>query len=153
FASAACAGESHVHRQLAQALTCGVPALETVREIAAAGSTRFGDGHAGYEFGEEMDIVSGVVLQDPLIIAGARTHHVVASLATVDYGFDAIVHARFAGDPQPVIDSLGLQPKPDSEGWSLATAAATADEVCPPTIELLPHPEGGFLLGCGWCNG
>jgi hypothetical protein len=143
-----------IHDALRAALVCEGDPLAVVRTLAEDGSSGFAAGHAGFELGVEMDHVAGVVLRDPLEIAGARTSTVVATLVTVYEDFGGLVHARFSGDHAPVVEMLALAGDPEGEGFRRARpTAAEPAAICPPTIELLPLPEGGFLLGCGWCNG
>lgn len=141
-----------VQDALRQALTCEAPPLETVWSYAEAGGSRASEGFVGYQFGEEMDSVSGVALTAPLSIGGASTHNVVASLMSFHTDFSAHVHAQFRGDFQPVVSALNLKPG-ENGTFQRAMPLAAPDEVCPLTIELKPLDDGSFLLGCGWCNG
>jgi hypothetical protein len=154
FALSPAVAATPLHETLRSALACEGDPLDAVRGLAQVGGTAFAQGYAGFELGAEMDHVAGVVLRDPLDIAGARTGTVVATLMSWHAGFGGHVHARFTGDHLPVVESLGLMPDPDGEGFRRSRPVpAEPEAVCPPTIELLPLPDGGFLLGCGWCNG
>lgn len=152
-ATGAQASEADVHASLVQALTCAVSPLDAVQELAAAGNRRANEGFVGYEFGEEMDTVSGVALTSSLQLAGASTSNVVASLANPYEGFGAYVHARFDGDFQTAVKALKLAKSSEDGNYRRAMPAKDADDVCPLTIELKPLEDGQFLLGCGWCNG
>lgn len=147
------AAQADVHRALSQALTCEGSPLDTVGELASAGGSRVGDGFVGFEFGEEMDTVSGVALQSPLSIAGAEASTVIATLMSFHTDFDARVFARFKGDAARAASELDLARDAASGVFRRATTGSGADDVCPPTIELKPLDGGGFLLGCTWCNG
>lgn len=151
----AAAASSELQQQLSGALTCDGSPLDTVNALAEKGSSGFAQGFAGYQFGEEMDLVSGVVLREPLMIGAASTSHVVASLGSFHYGFTGYVFARFAGDPAATIKLLNLSKadKPEGESFVRAMPAQDANDFCPLTIELKALEDGGFLLGCGWCNG
>lgn len=154
LALAGAAPAATAHETLRAALACEGDPLQAVRSLAATGSAGFAEGHAGFELGAEMDHVAGVVLREPLVIAGASTGTVVASLMSWHEGFGGHVHARFSGDHLPVVALLGLERAADGAGFRRPRPAADEpDAVCPPTVELLPLPDGGFLLGCGWCNG
>lgn len=146
---------NEIQQQLSGALTCDGSPLETVNALAEQGSGGFAQGYAGYQFGEEMDLVSGVVLREPLMIGAASTSHVVASLGSFHFGFTGYVFARFAGDPVAVVTLLNLSKsdKPEGETFVRAMPAVDDNDVCPPTIELKALDDGSFLLGCGWCNG
>lgn len=147
------ASPSDVHRALTQALTCEGSPLDIVGELAAAGGSRSGEGFVGFEFGEEMDMVTGVALQSPLEVAGARTHSVIGSLMSFHTDFNAQVFARFSGDSAGAVKELGLVHDDATGLYRRAAAGMGADDVCPPTIELKRLEGGGFLLGCTWCNG
>jgi hypothetical protein len=153
IAAPAASDASDVHDALIRAITCQAPPLDVVRDLADAGSSRFADGHAGYEIGQEMDTISGVVLGSPLVIGGASTHNVVASLMGMHEGFAAHVHARFSGDHRQAVVELGLEQQEPGGSYVRAMPTTDADDICPLTIELRPLEDGGFLLGCGWCNG
>lgn len=152
-ATAAQASEAEVHASLVQALTCAVSPLDVVQELAAAGNHRASEGFVGYDFGEEIDTVSGVALTTSLELAGASTSNVVGSLAYPYEGFGAYVHARFDGDFQAAVKQLKLTKSKDDGDYQRAMPAKDPEDVCPLTIELKPLENGQFLLGCGWCNG
>ncbi len=152
-ATGAPASEAEVHASLVQALTCAASPLDVVQELAAVGNGRASEGFVGYEFGGEMDSVSGVALIRSLHLAGASTSNVVASLANPYEGFGAYVHARFDGDFQTAAKALKLARSGAQGNYQRAMPAKDADDVCPLTIELKPLEDGQFLLGCGWCNG
>jgi len=138
------------------ALTCDGDPLSTLQTLAAEGSAGFDRGHAGFEFGEEIDTKSVVVLREPLVIAGASTTGVIGGPAHLREDFGALVQARFDGDWKPVAKALKLAPAGDGNLQRRALendSSGSPNEVCPMTIELLPLDDGGFLLGCGWCNG
>lgn len=147
------AAQDDVHQALSQALICAGSPLDTVGELASAGSSRAGEGFVGFEFGEEMDTVSGVALHSPLSIAGAETSAVIATLMSFHTDFDARVFARFVGDSARAANELDLVRDAASGLYRRATPGSGPDDVCPPTIELKPLDGGGFLLGCTWCNG
>lgn len=154
LAPGAQAAESDANHALREALVCaGNDPLSAVQALAAHGSTRFDDGYAGYEIGEEIDTQSIVLLRTPVTIAGATTHAVVAGPSPAYEAFEALIHARFAGDWRPVAAELKLVPQAGSDVLQRATGTVSDDVVCPPTIQLRPLDDGGFLLGCGWCNG
>ena len=137
------------------ALSCEGDPLSTLQALAADGSAGFERGHAGFEFGEEIDTKSVVVLREPLVIAGARTTGVIGGPAPLREDFTALVQARFDGDWKPVAQALKLRPAEDGIQRRALTidSSGSLSDVCPMTIELLPLDDGGFLLGCGWCNG
>lgn len=154
LAPGAQAADSAANHALGEALVCaGEDPLSAVQALAAQGSTHFDDGYAGYEIGEEIDTKSIVLLRKPITIAGATTHAVVAGPAAAYEEFEALIHARFAGDWHPVAAELKLAPQAGSDVLQRATEPVTDDIGCPPTIQLKPLKDGGFLLGCGWCNG
>lgn len=148
------AAQSEAKLALREALVCaGEDPLGAVQALAADGSTRFDAGYAGYEIGEEIDTKSIVLLRTPIVLAGATTHAVVAGPAQAYEDFEALIHARFVGDWRAVAAQLELAPQAGSDVLLRAVEAATEETVCPPTIHLKPLDAGGFLLGCGWCNG
>lgn len=149
------AADSDVQQLLRGALTCEGSPLDTVNALAEKGTSGFAQGVAGYQFGEELDLVSGVVLREPLLIGIASTSHVVASLGSFHYGFSGYVFARFDGDPAAAVKLLKLSKsdQPESESYIRAVGEKDPENVCPPTIELKALDDGSFLLGCGWCNG
>ena len=156
LAPCAQATETDANRSLREALTCGGDPLATVQSLAANASAAFDEGYAGYDIGEEIDTKSIVLLRDPIIIAEAQTYAVVGGPAQLRDDFNALVQARFSGDWRPVAAMLQLQPEAD--GGTLVRAldidsSGGATDVCPMTIQLKALEDGGFLLGCGWCNG
>ena len=154
LAPGAQAAESDANQALRDARVCaGHDPLSAVQALAAQGSTHFDDGYAGYEIGEEIDTKSIVLLRTPIAIAGATTHAVVAGPAPAYEAFEALIHARFIGDWHPVAAELKLASQAGSDVLQRATEPESDDVACPPTIQLKPLDDGGFLLGCGWCNG
>jgi hypothetical protein len=145
---------------LTDALLCKGDPLETVRKMAASGSSHFDRGFAAATFGEEMDEMDVIILRSPLEIAGARTSAILRTF-TQGEDFGALVYGRFRGDPHKAVSALKLAPTAKKDGLRLGqftrALAVGADghpeKVCPMTIALTPLPDGTFLLGCGWCNG
>lgn len=142
-----------LHKSLIGALTCAGAPMDLMHDLASAGSARSAEGMVGYEIGEEMDAISGVALTAPLQLGAATTHNVVASMMSFYEGFGGFVHAKFDGDYRPIVTELKLTQAKPGESYKRALPVESADEVCPKTIELFPHADGQFLLGCTWCNG
>lgn len=150
------AAEPEANRTLREALACGGDPLATLQTLAANASTHFDQGFAGYDIVEEIDTRSIVLLREPIVFAKAQTHAVVGAPAQLREDFNALVMARFTGDWRPVAALLELQPEAESGTLVRALAvdsSGTATDVCPMTIQLKALDDGGFLLGCGWCNG
>lgn len=156
LASCVSAAETEANRTLREALICSGDPLGTVQSFAANASAAFDEGYAGYEIGEEIDTKSIVLLREPIVIADAQTYAVVGGPAQLRDDFNALVQARFSGDWRPVAAMLQLQPEADSGTLVRAVgvdSSGSATDVCPMTIQLKALEDGGFLLGCGWCNG
>jgi hypothetical protein len=118
-----------------------------------AGNTRSAEGFVGYQFGEEMDTISGVALTASLKIGTASTHNVITSTMSFHEGFGALVFAQFDGDYKAVVAEYKLKRAKPDESFKRALDVKGPDEVCPMTLELLPQEDGHFLFGCSWCNG
>jgi hypothetical protein len=147
------ASSGDISKSLIGALTCKGEPMDTVTELAMVGNTRSAEGFVGYQFGEEMDTISGVALTKSLKLGAAQTHNVVASIMNFHEGFGAFVFAQFEGDYKPIVAEYKLSRSKPGESFKHALDVKGPDEVCPMTIELLPQEDGHFLFGCSWCNG
>ncbi len=142
--------------ELIKALTCQIDPLQSVRELAKVGSSKYASGFVGYSFGEEMDYTAVIILRSPVVIAGAQANGVVAATANYYADFNGVVHARFTGDYKKVVKALGLAPRESGKSFFKQTKVGRdgkPDNGCPMTIELKVLDDGKFVLGCGWCNG
>lgn len=145
-----------VHSELIKALTCQIEPLQSVRELAKIGSSKYESGLVGYEFGEEMSYTAVILLRSPLVIAGAKANGVIAATSNYYDDFNGLVHASFTGDYKKVVKALGLDLSGHGKSFFKQTKVGPdgkPDNVCPMTIELKPVGDGKFVLGCGWCNG
>lgn len=145
-----------IHSELMKALTCQTNPLQSVRALAKTGGTKYGAGFAGYDFGEEMNYTSVIILRSPIVIAGAKSSGVIAATTHYYQDFNGLVHAEFTGDYKKVVKTLGLAPHENGKAFFKQTKVnldGKPDSICPMTIELKPLGDGKFVLGCGWCNG
>jgi hypothetical protein len=157
--SVAAADATGLADELKEALLCKGNPLEPVQQAVKHGS--FDAGVASATFGEGEGERTVIVLRTPITIAGAETRAVIKETTTSNARFKAIVYAEFSGKPKEAIKALKLEPSV-AGGKSFVGAYerslgkdiyGTKGSACPKTIGLTPLPKGGFLLGCGWCDG
>jgi hypothetical protein len=157
--SAAAADAAGLAAELKEALLCKGNPLEPVQQAVKHGA--FDLGVASVTFGEGEGERTVIVLREPIVIAGAETRAVIRETTPSNARFKGIVYAEFSGKPKEAIKALKLEPSvagaksfvgvhERSLGKDVYGSKGAA---CPKTIGLTPLPKGGFLLGCGWCQG
>lgn len=135
---------------LADAVVCKGEAVSAVQDLVASGGTYASD-YAAAGFGEGTSYKAVVILKNPLVIGGSKARTFVSETESTNFEFSAYTFGQFSGDYRAVVKMLGLLPSKEKECGHFERAISDGT-VCPPTIALTPE-EGGFLLGCGWCNG
>ncbi|NVJ61567.1 MAG: hypothetical protein HWE27_14320 [Gammaproteobacteria bacterium] len=152
--------KSDVNQQLKSALLCETFSLGVARDLDASGS-QFKQGYAVTQYGEGMTDTTVVIVEKPIVISGARTSAVIATVADPVYrDFYGYVYSKFKGDYKKVVADLKLvKPLNDDVKIGEYQRAVLSEEisdipvVCPQTVGLTPLSDDTFLLGCGWCNG
>lgn len=148
-----------IQQRLQDALLCKADPIGMVYEVVEAGSN-FAGGYAVHSLSSELDWKGIIVVDQPILIHGARAQALVGGPSASEEDFAGLVYARFKGDHQQVVKALALQPTAaDAIRIGAFQKAMPNDaegettETCPMTIGLTPLEDGEFLLGCGWCNG
>lgn len=157
--SAAAADGPTLAAELKEALLCKGNPLEPVQQAVKHGA--FDLGVVSVTIGEGEAERTVIVLRDPIVIAGAETRAVVRERTASNARFKGIVYAEFEGKPKEAIKSLKLEPAvAGGKSFVGAYERSLGKDIhgakgasCPKTIGLTPLPNGGYLLGCGWCNG
>lgn len=150
FAIAGTAVAADYRAALADAVVCKGEPADAVQNLVTEGGNHSADYAAG-GFGEGTSYRSVVILGEAVALGGSTARTFVSETESSNFEFFAFTYGQFSGDHLAAVKMLSLLPSTDKELGHFERVIEDG-ETCPRTIRLTPV-EGGFLLGCGWCNG